>query len=110
MKWDKNLFIGEKVEDSIWKIKWKIKHNVGQLKIYLLHVPLNSTNQLEIIHSTMLLSKHYPKHRLYIIGIAQGYEEALELVCTIAKQTYQATGTADMKNYILEFRNKGGEP
>lgn len=110
MKWHKHLFIGEKVERKLWKIKWKIKHNAGQLNIYLLNIPFESQNQLEIIHSTMLLSKYYPKHLLYIVGIATSYEEALEILCDIANRTYQATGTGNMKKYILEFQDKDGEP
>lgn len=109
MKWDKNLFIGKNIEDKLWKVKWKIKHNAGQLNIYLLNIPLDSKNQLEIIHSAMLLSKYYPKHRLYIVGVAKSYEEALGLILDIAQKTYLETGTGDLKNYILKFRNKEGE-
>jgi len=109
MKWHKNLWMGKDLDEKLWKIKWKINHNVGQLNIYLLTIPTNPHNQLEIIHSAMLLFKHYPKKDLYIVGIAKGYEEALSLVCQITEQTLRETHTANIREYILKTENKGGE-
>ena len=39
-----------------------------------------------------------------VIGLAKGYEEALQVVATIIEETYQNTGDVDVWNYLKEKR------
>ena len=40
------------------------------------------------------------KKQMQIIGLAKGYAEALELVCSIIEEVYQNTGDVDVKSYL----------
>ena len=59
-------------------------------------------DQLEIYHCALLQQRYYRKNSPYIIGIANGYEEALELVRQIAEETYKQRGDCDLKRYLLD--------
>ena len=49
----------------------------------------------------LMMQKSYPgKKEMQIIGLAKGYAEALELVCSIIEEVYQNTGDVDVKSYL----------
>ena len=51
--------------------------------------------------ATLMMQKSYPgKKEMQIIGLAKGYAEALELVCSIIEEVYQNTGDVDVKSYL----------
>ena len=51
--------------------------------------------------ATLMMQKSYPgKKQMQIIGLAKGYAEALELVCSIIEEVYQNTGDVDVKSYL----------
>ena len=52
------------------------------------------------------MQKSYPKKQMKIIGLAKGYEDALELVRTIIDETYQHTGDVDVWKYLKEERRR----
>ena len=100
MKWYKNLYVGESIEHKKKKVIWKIKHNAGMLHTYVITFPSNPDNLLDIIPTTDLMQKAYPKNKLMVIGIAGDYDEALELTRQIVDETYQETGRVDVYNYL----------
>lgn len=106
MKWYKNLYVGESIEHKKKKIIWKIKHNAGLLHTYIITFASNSDNLLDIIPSTDLMQKAYPKKDLLVIGLAGDYDEALELVRRIVNETYTETGSVNVYDYLknLEAR------
>ena len=100
MKWYKNLYVGESIEHKKKKVIWKIKHNAGMLHTYVITFPSNPDNLLDIIPTTDLMQKTYPKDKLMVIGIAGDYDEALELTRQIVDETYHETGRVDVYNYL----------
>lgn len=100
MKWYKNLYVGESIEHKKKKVIWKIKHNAGMLHTYVITFPSNPDNLLDIIPTTDLMQKAYPKDKLMVIGIAGDYDEALELTRQIVDETYHETGRVDVHNYL----------
>lgn len=100
MRWYKNLYAGESVRHKHKKIKWKIMHNGGQLRVYVITLASNTQNLLDIIPSWELMQKHYPKGQLYVIGLAGSYEEALETAGHIINEVYKNTGGFDIRSYI----------
>ncbi|MBO4213523.1 MAG: hypothetical protein IKX99_02490 [Lachnospiraceae bacterium] len=80
MKWYKPLYIGESIEKKKIKIIWKIKHNVLQPNIYLILLSANGKDNFKIIPSALFLQKFYPKDDEYILGLANGKDEAIKLV------------------------------
>lgn len=101
MRWYGNLYVGGSIaHHKIEKIKWKIRHNAGLVNIYVITLASNPKNLLDIIPSQELMQKAYPKKKLYVIGLACGYEASLELVRQIVDEVYQNTGTFDIVSYL----------
>ncbi len=100
MKWYSKLYMGESIANKSEKIKWKIRHNAGQLQIYVISLANCEGNLLDIIPSVELMQKGYPKKDLVIIGLAKGWDEAVEVAASIVLESFENTGSFDVKNYI----------
>ena len=106
MKWYRNLYVSNSIGDKATRIKRKINHNAGTISVYVIAFASNSQNLLDIIPAWELMQKSYPKKQMKIIGLAKGYEDALELVRTIIDETYQNTGDVDVWKYLKEERRR----
>lgn len=106
MKWYKNLYLGETIKKKASRIKWKVEHNAGQLSVYLLTLPCNKENLLEIIPAAELLQKAYPKKDLYVVGIESSYDDAAVMAAAIVQEVYDKTGGFNVADYI---RKQSGE-
>ena len=104
MKFYRNLYVGESIEKPN-KVKWKLRHQAGQFQVYVIALA-EGDDQLEIYHCAFLQQKYYKKHPPYIIGIAGGYEEAVELVMEIAQAAVKETCSADLKRYLFPEMSK----
>lgn len=100
MKFYKNLYVGETIKD-VKKVKRKLITGAGQLGIYVITL-CRGRDQLEIYHCALLQQRYYRKNPPFIIGIAGGYEEAVEIVRRIAEETYTSNGNCDLKKYIMD--------
>ncbi|MBR2401287.1 MAG: hypothetical protein IKB01_00770 [Lachnospiraceae bacterium] len=100
MKWYDNLYVGESIRHKTEKIKWKIRHNAGQIGIYVIAIASNPQNLLDIIPAQELMQRGYPKKELYIIGLAHGMKEAHEVVRQIIDEVYQNTGSFEIIPYL----------
>ncbi len=99
MKFYKNLYVGESIKKPN-KVKWKLRHNAGQFQVYVIALA-SGADQLEIYHCAFLQQKYYKKHPPYIIGIAGGYEEAVDLVVEMTKAALKKTGRPDLTKYLF---------
>lgn len=106
MIWYDKLYVGESMIHKTNKVKWKIRHNAGQINVYVITLPSNQENLLDIIPSQELLQKAYPKKHLYIVGLAKGYEEAIELAGSIVTEVYRHTGAFEVTDYLLQKRKE----
>lgn len=100
MKWYRDLYVGESIVHKKNKIKWKILHNAGQLNVYVIALASSHNNLLDIIPSHELLQRGYPKKELYIIGLAGGYEEAVETAAAVVNEVYRQTGGFEVVSYL----------
>lgn len=100
IRFSKNLYCGEKAEDQKRKIIWRLKHSAGMVKAYVITFPSNPGNLLDIYHNAQLLQPYYKKKELFVVGIAWGYEEALQVVEMIIKEVYENTGGFHVKAYL----------
>lgn len=57
MKWYDDLYVGESIVHKTNKIKWKIRHNAGQINIYVITLASSEKNLLDIIPSHELLQR-----------------------------------------------------
>lgn len=102
MTWYDELYVGDSIVHKTKKIIWKIRHNAGQLNIYVIALASNDHNLLDIIPAQELLQKAYPKRGLRIIGLAKGYEEAVEVAASIVDEVYRNTGAFGIRTYLEE--------
>lgn len=100
MRFYKKLYVGKTVKDA-YRVKWKLRVNAGQLNIYVIAL-CKGSDQLEIYHCAYLQQKFYKKNPPFIIGIANGYEEAIEIVEQIATEAYACNGDCDLKKYLRD--------
>ncbi len=107
MTWHDDLYVGESIIHKTDKIKWKICHNAGQLNIYVITLASNEKNLLDIIPARELLQKGYPKQNLYIVGLAKGYDEAVEVAASIIDLVYQKTGGFAVRSYLTGTHQAG---
>lgn len=111
MIWYENLYIGESIskkDAKIRRLKWKINHNACLINIFIIVLCRYGTNLLEIIPVRELRHKSYPKRNLYIVGLAKGYDEALETAAYIVIDVYKKTGGFAVKKCLLQ-QTKAGE-
>ena len=92
MKWYNKLYLGENAKKRKRKIMHNIRFNKPQLGVYVITLPTNEKNSLDIYPSNVLLHKYYKNRDLTIVGIAEGREEALLLVERIVMDCYNETG------------------
>lgn len=92
MKWYNNLYVGENAKRRKHKIIMRVIRHKPQIGIYLITLPVNEANSLEIYPSYILLQKHYRKKEMMVVGISEGYEEALSVMQEIIMDCYRETG------------------
>ena len=99
--WDEN--IPEKKRN---RIKWRLKVSKRDAPCYVL-VLSEGEDQLEIYNSLVLLQSYYRKNPSFIIGIAAGYEGAVDMVRQMAEDCYRKNKNADLKKYLAEQTEAG---
>lgn len=100
MKFHRELYVGESIR-NVGKVKWKLKHGAGQIRVFVIAVAAGR-DQLEIYHCAFLQQKYYRKNPPCIVGIAGGYDEALELLQKMVSDIYEKTGDYRLKEYFLK--------
>lgn len=100
MHFYERLYVGESIKNPT-RTKLKIRICAGQFNVHLITLSQNGTNQLECFHNGLLKQKIFRRQDHYIVGIAANYEEALDMICRITQECVEATGTADIKSYLL---------
>ena len=100
MKWHSDLYVSESIGKNVSKIKWKINHNAGTINTYVIALPSNPDNLLDMIPTYELMQKAYPKKNIHIIGLAKGYEEGINLIQEIIQEVYDATGAFNIRDYL----------
>lgn len=104
MKWYDPLYVGESISGKENRLKWKIEHNWLTLSIYVIAFASNPDNLLDLIPAKELLQRGYPKKELHIIGLAKGYDEAVDLTVQIIDEVYKKTGAVDVRRYLGQVR------
>ncbi len=99
MKFYKNLYIGDTIKKPD-KIKRKLKQHKKMINVFVV-VYAEKTNQLEIYNSLFLQQWYYKENPPYIVGIANGQEEAVDIIRKITEETLAQTGNADLIEYLF---------
>ena len=105
MEFYRDLYVGESLIKKQNKVVRKLSRNIGQLSIYVITLA-EGKDLLEIYHCGILKQKYLKKVSPFIVGIAKGYDEAIELMQVIVNDTFDATGNYQVKDYIMKQQNK----
>jgi hypothetical protein len=107
MEYYKYLYLSEKLEKKKGRVVDRLERGKFQPGIHLVLLPRNERNQLEILNAAYLLQPDYPKAGLFVAGIADSYENALEIVEKISQEVYDNTGNMNIRSYILRKEQEG---
>ena len=97
MRYYKHLYLAEGL-----KKKEKIIRKLEEKKLHVITLARNEKNQLEIYNSMVFLQPDFPYDDFLVVGLAKGYEDAVEMVEEIVWEVYNKTKGADIRSYILE--------
>lgn len=101
MKYYKNLYISEKIENKKTVIIEKLEKNEVVLNIYLITLAQGEQNHLEFFDAALLQQDYILNQDIFVVGLASGYDDALFLIEEITKEVYDNTCGTDIRNYIL---------
>ena len=103
-KWYKNLYVGKTVVGKEKKVIRQINRGRFLPGLYLITYAANEIDQLDILNSKYLLQKKVRESLPCIVGIAFGYQEALDLITEMATETYDSTGTCNIRSYLQSMQ------
>lgn len=98
MKWYSDLYIGENARKNQNRILRQIRARGKARNIFLVALPANPSNLLDIIPSRFAF--HYD--HLHVIGVAKGKQEACEVAASIIDEVYRETGAFDVTRYLKQ--------
>lgn len=104
MKWYKPLYQGQEARKQKLKLLMRVSKRKYQKDVFLITLPANADNVLDIIEAKQLLMPWYNKKeikdKIHIIGIAKGKSEAYEVVRTIVDEVYHQSGGFNVAEYL----------
>lgn len=111
MKWYRKLYFGESAKESKYKMLAKVSFRRFSSDTFLITLSDNPDNLLDMFSANMLNQPYFKKKNgintkeMYVVGMAKGYEEGLEVIRNIIDDVYQQTGTFDIPG-CLRFGQK----
>ena len=70
------------------------------VSVYFIALASNPDNLFDIFHAAHLKESALYRQNPYIVGIASGYDEALELVQRMVEDIYRETGGFQVREYF----------
>ncbi len=103
MIWYDSLFLGTGCQSKQKTLRRRISKCRPHPGVYLITLPTQEHECLEIIPSALLLQPEYPGEDLRIIGMALTHDEAVELVERIIQETYAAREDLDVEAFMQNY-------
>ncbi|HJA12204.1 MAG TPA: hypothetical protein H9799_04510 [Candidatus Mediterraneibacter merdipullorum] len=105
------LYVSECWREKKEKLISRLKKNRLQPRVYLITLAQGGQNHLEFFSSVLLKQHVFDSRELFLVGIADGYDECLAMTEEIAGLVCRRTGGTDIRGYILarqdEFEKTG---
>lgn len=100
MRCYEHLYVGEKAKRVRFGILQGLREKKLQPEVYVITLPQNGNNVLDIYPSPMLLLPPYRDQELLLVGIAVTYWEALEVARVIVDDMYRKTGGFCLNTFL----------
>ena len=99
MRFLKEMYVGKGIKNK-HKVMWKLKHGAGMVDVYVISIS-NGKDQLDCTLCSYFKQKVIRENVGLVVGLAKGYSEAKELIVSMIEESLQETGSANVKEYIL---------
>lgn len=102
MKLYNHLYVGTLTDKAVEKYKKKIRKRKPAFGLFVITLPIFPSGILEIYSYNELLQPFYKKHsdNIMIIGMAEGYEAAVEIVTSMIDEMYQTSKELDVQKFL----------
>lgn len=97
-----DLYISEGWEKKQLKLMKKLMQNKLQPSVYVITLAQGRQNHLEFFSSVLLKQHVFKNTDLFVVGIANGYDDAVYIIEQITQQVFDATKTADIRGFLEE--------
>ena len=106
MLWYDRLYVGEKAKKHWYSIIQTIRRRKGRLGVFVIMPASNGNNILDIYPTITLFHLNFDQRERMILGIAEGYQEALSLAGEIVRDMYQKTGAFCLEEFLEQSGSK----
>ena len=100
MQWAEHLYLSDITAAKKERIIKKAAQVAGMVSVYFIALASNPDNLFDIFHAAHLKESAFYRQNPYIVGIASGYDEALELVQRMVEDVYRETGGFQVREYF----------
>ena len=101
MKFYHTLYWSETLTPRKEVILEHLRQGKWQMNKYLIVLAKDGCNHLEFYSTVMLLQQVFSSEDIFVVGIADGYDGALELIERITREVYDETQSTDIRGYLL---------
>ena len=102
LKFAQNLYLGEGIApEKLDKLKKRLNRKPLLVNVYLITPARNPAYQLDIFDARQLEQPHYKDAEFLVLGMASGYEDALQLIERITGECLKARGDCNLREYLL---------
>lgn len=98
--WYDGLYVGEKAKRHRFSIIQSIRRSKYRIGVFVITPASNGNNILDIYPLLTLLGPYYREKEFLVLGIAEGYGEALELAGKIVGDMYRKTGAFCLEDFL----------
>ena len=102
LKFAQNLYLGEGIApEKLDKLKKRLNKKPLLANVYLTTPARNPADQLDIFDARQLVQPHYKDEEFLVLGMASGYEDALQLIERVTGECLKARGDCNLREYLL---------
>lgn len=97
-----NLYVSSGLQKKKNQVLKKLMERAIQPNLYLLTLAQGEQNHLEFFPSLLLKQPAYENATVFVVGMADGYDAAAELVEEIVQEVWDRTNGTDIRGFLEE--------
>lgn len=99
MRFAKKIYVSGGLAGREKELKARLRFRRLKKYVYIIYFNRYSDTP-EFMNSIFLKQKYYKKHQIYVIGIVETYEQAVEYVADLLKDAFGKNGNFNVKEII----------
>ena len=101
-----DLYVSDGLQKRKQKVIKKLMERALQPTLYVLTLAQGEQNHLEFFPAYLLQQPMYDDALFFVVGIAEGYDAAMDLVEEIAQEVLEETGGTDIRRFLAERQSE----